>query len=107
MKQLIALSTITGLFIGALGRADESDWLIIPGQRIGRIFIGMEHAEVLRRLGPPHRQDDLEYLPDGEQNKEFKDTLRDDWITPLPISKHPESGEGVFMVNFVTVYVRN
>jgi hypothetical protein len=103
MNHLIALTALA-LLVCPFADAAENDWCIIPGKRVGQILIGMEHAEVLRLLGAPHRQDDLGYRYDGE---ELANTLRDDWISPLPISAHPESGEGVFMANFLTIYVRD
>jgi hypothetical protein len=101
MKQLAQVLTMALLsFSPAQVRA--GDWVIVPGKRIGQVSIGMEHAEVLRLLGAPHREDDLEYLSTDEQKKQFAGTLRDDWITPIPISTYPE-----LMATFVTVYVRN
>ena len=99
------------------GSENKNTWTIVPGKSIGQISLGMEHAEVLRLLGAPHRQDDLEYTPDSNGNSDvapniqFKATLRDDWITPVPIpisadgSAAPEQN-AFFMANFVTVYLR-
>ena len=103
MKPLIA---VIGFFTCSLCCASDNDFRIIPGQRIGQISIGMEHTEVLRLLGIPHREDDLGYSDDGKGQDQFSDTLRDDWIVPLLISAHPEFGEGAFMADFVTVYSR-
>jgi hypothetical protein len=97
MKLLIAL---VGLFACSLAFAADNDSLVIAGQRIGQIAIGMEHAEVLRLLGTPHREDDLGYPDDDERQHEFSDNLRDDWIVPLPIS------DDWFMAEFFTVYIR-
>ena len=89
----------------SLAQAAPDDWTVVPGKSVGQIAIGMEHAEVIRLLGAPHRQDDLEYVPGGESNAQFKDTLREDWITPLPVSATPERN-AYFMANFVTIYLR-
>lgn len=87
-------------------RAGPSDNLVVPGQSVGPVHLGMEHAAVLRLLGVPHREDDLSALPDSE-NGPYRDIIRDDWITPLPVFAHPESAEGVFMADFVTVYFKH
>jgi len=61
---------------------------------------------VLRLLGAPHREDDLGYVADSDHPNAYPDIIRDDWIVPVPISKHPEGGEGVFFADFFSVYSR-
>lgn len=104
MRRLI-LFLLIEWFACRFAGATDTDWRIIAGQRIGRISIGMERAAVLRLLGAPEREDDLEYLAANDGGgAPFKNTLRDDWITPVPISGRPAELGGVFMANFVTVY---
>jgi hypothetical protein len=107
VSQLVVAPAVMGLALVLFATSARGDWLIVPGQRIGEISIGMERAEVLRLLGAPEREDDLEYLTrDNPPQDQFKDTLRDDWITPLPISPRPEEVPGYFMADFVTIYFK-
>ena len=84
--------------------AGNNGWRIIPGKRIGQVTIGMERAEVIRLLGLPNREDDLEDLK-PEKNGEYKDILRDDWT--VPVSLRQMDGSSYRIVNFVTVYFHN
>jgi len=94
-----------------------NDWRIVPGERVGQITMGMERAEVIRLLGTPGREDDLEYLYDKGQKLEYlkprkegeyKDLLRDDWTVPI---RWPNGKEEEYhmenMANFVSIYFRN
>jgi hypothetical protein len=106
-------SAIASLFVAfcfsSISRADN---LIVPGKRIGDIKLGMEHRDVLRILGTPHHEDDLDKTEAlGSLNRETNylidppEIIRDDWITPLPMPKE-DSGETEFMCEFITVYFR-
>ncbi len=111
MKLLIPL---LAMVLSIPSFAADNDWRIVPGKRIGRIAIGMERAQVLRLLGAPNREDDLDYLNDNGQKLEYLNEkregeyagiLRDDWTQPLPLTKGEDASRT--MADFVSVYFRN
>lgn len=98
-----------------LPQARATDHLIVPGERVVEVKLGMAHADLLRLLGAPHRQDDLEQTERrgkvlGETGLRNVDTdltgiRREDWITPLALPHNLEENSS-FMSDFLTVYVR-
>jgi hypothetical protein len=96
-----------------LGTPARGDWKIVPGQRIGQIWIGMDHADVIRLLGTPDHEEDPEvtdrqvWILHGGPAPSLKGVLQDDWITPLPVSLNPDAGDPMFMCNFLTVYLKD
>lgn len=56
---LCALGLSSGAWAKPRARAIPDNLLVVPGQRIGRVFIGDTPAAVRRRLGKPSRAFDL------------------------------------------------
>jgi len=101
MKSFVALVC---LCLVPLSFAADEDSLIVPGRGVGKITLGMEHNALIKLLGTPTREDDLE---DRNENAEMKDLLRDDWVVSLPVPDEANSPSGRFMADFVTVYSRD
>lgn len=106
---ILCALALLGFFV--VGSA-YGDWKIIPGERIGEVKIGMDHTDVIRLLGTPDHEEDLgetdrsgEIRPGGERTPKLDGILRDDWVTPLPVSLNPDSDDPMFMCTFVTVYI--
>src|SRR5450755_3868860 len=111
MGRMLLTAAFLWAFVVGTTRADLE---IVPGERIGKVRIGMEHAEVMLLLGAPHHEEDLEttqrdgrFMPDYKTMPILKGVLQDDWITPVPIPKGADAGDPEFMCDFVTVYFRN
>ena len=72
--------------------------------------------EVLRLLGAPVREDDLEYLSqygqkleymtDDKQKEQFKGVMRDDLVTVSRVVTNPGSYSSNFIGDFVTIYFK-
>lgn len=96
-----------------LASAAEVDWAIRPGRSLGKVELGMTHAQVLQLLGTPHHQEDLGFISmdarDATVLPQYVGVLREDWIAPRPAavmkSRRSEDGWPV-MADYVTVYFR-
>jgi hypothetical protein len=77
----------------AVAKSVASAWLIVPGQRIGKVKIGMPRQTVQQLLGTPRSS---AHLQDG--------ALLERWASSKPSEK---SLELFYLADFVTVYYRD
>ena len=113
----VLLLVLVGTVLGSRTELRADDATLVPGERAGGVTVGMERAQVMRLLGTPYQEVDLETtaaelmrITEGHPlhgdvpKQDFTGIIRDDWITPLPLPK--EDGSVQYMADFLVVYFK-